>query len=429
MLITTESHWEYLYNRIRTEPVFFHKIFIDHTGHSYSTSTASYHFLFDDGTYCCLATEHPDSPSFITKFDGQLNLSDAHKVISLHKKDMVRHNDGVDLGAMLQLNGVELPTIESFYTPIIKQIKTQFRSGLTNQSIPLMSWMDTCEHFLLYCQELYTQYSDTEETDEFQFVNEITIPTLARIENAGLCVGDSLVMSNYNIHTATGRPSNTFGGINFAALNKSDGSREKFVSRWGSEGLLVQFDYEAFHLRLAAHMMNYELPATSVHLWLAQQYFGTTEITDEQYEESKAKTFAIIYGQTMDCGGVDFFENLQKFSGYLWNDYLRDGFIRSMTGRKIVVTEPNQNKVFNYLMQITETEQSIIRIKDALDILETFPTPGAHIVLYTYDAILLDVHRSQLDKMPLIESALNSGGFPVRQYRGDTYANIILHKI
>ena len=37
---------------------------------------------------------------------------------------------------------------------------------------------------------------------------------------------DGMFYSEYNLFTSTGRPSNRFGGINFAALNKKDGSRE-----------------------------------------------------------------------------------------------------------------------------------------------------------------------------------------------------------
>ena len=34
------------------------------------------------------------------------------------------------------------------------------------------------------------------------------------------------VYTEYNLYTSTGRPSNKFSGVNYAALNKEDGSRE-----------------------------------------------------------------------------------------------------------------------------------------------------------------------------------------------------------
>jgi hypothetical protein len=57
---------------------------------------------------------------------------------------------------------------------------------------------------------------------------------------------DDFVYSQYNIYTSTGRPSNRFGGINYSALNKEDGSRECFVSRFGTEGTMVLIDYTLF---------------------------------------------------------------------------------------------------------------------------------------------------------------------------------------
>ena len=78
-----------------------------------------------------------------------------------------------------------------------------------------------------------------------------------------------MVYSEYNPYTATGRPSNRFGGLNFAALNKKDGSRKKFISRYGKEGMLVEMDYDAYHLRLIGDEVNYKFPKGSVHKHMA----------------------------------------------------------------------------------------------------------------------------------------------------------------
>jgi DNA polymerase I-like protein with 3'-5' exonuclease and polymerase domains len=253
------------------------------------------------------------------------------------------------------------------------------------------------------------------------------IPTLAEIERNGIYTTEGMVYSDYNIHTSTGRPSNAFGGINFAALNKNDGTRKKFVSRFGEHGTLVQFDYEAFHLRLAAELMKYMLPTTSVHTYLAEQYYGTTDITPEMYEESKSRTFAIMYGQTEDTGSVDFFKKLREYQADLWEQYRQNGFVLSETGRKVVVPQPNNPaKVFNYLMQLTETEVSISAIYKVNQYLKN---ASAKVVLYTYDAILLDVPNEELDKMDMVGLLLSDMKYPVRQYRGHNYDEMILHKI
>ena len=79
-----------------------------------------------------------------------------------------------------------------------------------------------------------------------------------------------MVYSEYNPYTATGHASNRFGGLNFAALNKKMGSRKQFISRFGKDGMLVEMDYDAYHLRLIGVVMSYEFPEGSVHEHMAR---------------------------------------------------------------------------------------------------------------------------------------------------------------
>jgi len=58
------------------------------------------------------------------------------------------------------------------------------------------------------------------------------INSLSHIEQNGFYTKDGIEWTQYNPYTITSRPSNTFGGINYAALNKDDGTRSRFVSRF-----------------------------------------------------------------------------------------------------------------------------------------------------------------------------------------------------
>ena len=51
------------------------------------------------------------------------------------------------------------------------------------------------------------------------------------IEKNGLSTESGLEYTQYNSLTTTSRPSNTFGGINYA-LEKDGGVRDRFVSRF-----------------------------------------------------------------------------------------------------------------------------------------------------------------------------------------------------
>ncbi|MFN9978512.1 MAG: hypothetical protein ACK53Y_01290, partial [bacterium] len=74
------------------------------------------------------------------------------------------------------------------------------------------------------------------------------IQTLGRLEGAGVKVvrekfidsfnfneqylpKNDRVFTQYNPYTTTGRPSNRHLNVNYSALNKSDGTREMFISR------------------------------------------------------------------------------------------------------------------------------------------------------------------------------------------------------
>jgi hypothetical protein len=423
MVITTHDELIQLTTRLQNETAYVYPVVADAVRHPIQTVLSSLHFLFDDGAFYTVSITHPDAPQF------SLDLERSHKLITLYQKELRHLTNAVniiDFATILHLLYEELPTYREYYTTMVQHIKNQFRMKNLHYSIPLTSWAESAERFLQHCRTLYQQHKEIETGPAFRFINQVTIPTLTTIESAGLHTIDGMVYSDYNIYTSTGRPSNAFGGINFAALNKHDGTREKFTSRFGENGTLVQFDYEAFHLRLAANRIGYHLPDTSVHEFLAKQYYATDNITEEQYAESKARTFAIMYGHGDDAGGVEFFERLKRYSSELWELYRRDGFVLSSTGRKIVVPDPNPSKVFNYSMQLMETDEALARVYDVCMFLRP---RQSRVVLYTYDAILLDVHTDELPYMTTVARLLSAGGYPVREYRGHNYNNLILHKI
>lgn len=435
MVITTKEQLEALYKKLDNERAFVHIVGSSRIEHPCINTPSTIHFLFDDGVYMCYAQNHPDGPSFgplqTHRFDGEFScLLVADKKKTMHYLGYYSSSVITDITAFAMLRGITAPAPEPHITNGMRTIMRQFGSfENVVASIPLVKWMEFAQTYLWELKEFWDGMlaENKMAPGGDVFVDRYMIPTLADIERNGIYTTEGMMYSSYNIHTATGRPSNSFGGINFAALNKHDGTRSKFISRFGENGTLVQFDYEAFHLRLAGHLMGYQLPTTSLHTHLAEQYYGTTEITPEMYEESKARTFAIMYGQTEDTGGVEFFNKLRTYQAELWEKYRQDGFVVSVTGRKVVVPQPNNPaKVFNYLMQLTETEVSVNAIYTVNRYLAQTP---AKVVLYTYDAILLDVPNEELYRMDLIAYVMADKKYPVRQYRGHNYNELTLYKI
>ena len=70
------------------------------------------------------------------------------------------------------------------------------------------------------------------------------------------------VYTQYNLKTLTTRPSNTFNGVNYAALNKENGSRQCFIPR---NDLLVELDISAYHPTLLAKLIGYDFGDKDIH--------------------------------------------------------------------------------------------------------------------------------------------------------------------
>jgi hypothetical protein len=292
------------------------------------------------------------------------------------------------------------------------------RDGL-GSSIPIMKWSEVL-------REIVGEW-DIKHTNNW--VDETMIPLLSDIERKGIQVDTEKfidrwanhqkhillgnVFTEYNPYTITSRPSNRHGGINFSALNKKDGSREAFIPRDGK--LFLQFDYDAYHVRIIGKLIKYKLPDTSVHQWLADQY-GC------DYGESKGRTFRILYGGVSDEDRkIPFFDKVDAFIRKMQEEAIENGYIQTPKGRKIPlgwIEQPNAQKYFNYLLQATETEFNI-EVMDKLK-KEGLPLP----ILYTYDSFLFEFDESEVETIKKIKSVLESYGFPIKADWGSDYGKV-----
>jgi len=155
---------------------------------------------------------------------------------------------------------------------------------------------------------------------------------------------------------------------------------------------------------------------------LAKQYYGTDEITPEMYENSKQKTFAMLYGIGDDSYGIPLFEQVRSIKHSLWNKSQMYEVATLPTGKVISTSGLTDNKLFNYHVQSLEVFQTIPKIQN---LFYAINNKNSKVVLYTYDGILLDVPPDELDYiLSEIPSILEEGGFPVRAYVGENYGNM-----
>jgi hypothetical protein len=151
---------------------------------------------------------------------------------------------------------------------------------------------------------------------------------------------------------------------------------------------------------------------------MAKIYFGTDNITEELYAESKRKTFEIIYGMTDTVPDTPLFREIQRKRKHLWMEYSVHGILQLPTGMSVEVSEANPSKVFNYYVQALEVVKTVPKLRAVMNYLKSTQTK---LVLYTYDGILLDVHPD--DDLSGIWQILQGEDrkFPVRRYWGPNY--------
>lgn len=325
-----------------------------------------------------------------------------------------------------------------FYTDCHRRLYNLYtRQVRINKSIPLMKHIQFLD---AYVAHLWSFAVDV-DTSAFRFLNDIAIPATQFLESAGVhieptiaeerfsspikrFITNELMYSEYNLYTTTGRPSNKFGGVNFAAINKHDGSRLMYTSRF-ENGILVLSDFESFHLRLIADMIGFDLPTDiPVHEFLGRQYFGKTELTPDEYDQGKQITFKLLYGESRDTNVPEFFTAVYQYIDMLMVLLDRHGYVVSpyykREIRKENIENPTPSKVFNYMIQLAETESNLAGIQKLRTI---YDGKMSRPTLYTYDSLLIDYNMDDGPELltKTIEILSQNGKFPMRVYYGTTY--------
>ena len=293
---------------------------------------------------------------------------------------------------------------------------------------PLMKWGEYLKSFV---DNISTTIPPPDLSPK-SWIDNTMIPLLSQIERYGVRVdgkkfidrypqatkhlNNNIVYTEYNPYTVTSRPSNRFGGINFSALNKKDGTREVFIPKDGH--IFLQMDYDAYHPRIIGKLIDYTLPDTSVHQWLADQY-------GVDYGESKGITFQLLYGGIPEeFDSIPYYKKVREYIDEMWSKASKKGYV-STYNRNIPLSSIeglNPQKVFNYLLQATETELNMDTMRKVLEFIEQ---TDIELSLYTYDSFLfsfpLDTPKEQALKLKEI---VESNGFPINASWGSDYSKL-----
>jgi hypothetical protein len=385
----------------------------DDNKHSIDDSLSLLYVKLLDGKEFILPYNHSETlPIEIPSLD-----SDTKKYTYDRKKlnHHIKLSNVIDVNLMQYMNEGSPITIEETDTNTHNFLNMRYyKKDNINTIIPVLKHLEKSRKIAKILEGVIKKYDQTVNVS----YNDEVLDNLGYIEQNGIQSSEDTVYSEYNIYTATGRPSNRFGGTNFAALNKKDGSRKPYVSRF-KNGVLVEMDYDAYHLRLIADKIDYEFPQGSVHEHMAE-FYGVG------YKEAKILSFQYLYGFIPhDIVQMNpYFSKVHDYIEELWKEYNSKEFIVSdIYNRRLYkknLSDMNANKLFNYTIQLMETENNMRALTRLIPEIEDYKSK---LILYSYDSFLLDFNMEDgLDYLKKVKEILEQDGkYPVKVSWGLNY--------
>jgi len=261
-----------------------------------------------------------------------------------------------------------------------------------NQLVPITKHYEVCE-------QVYDDLEHRVNTVVNPFYNDRATLVFNAIERNGIKIDkdefekhfhpveNDVVYTSYNYKTLTTRPSNKFGGVNYAALSHKDGSRKSFIPH---NDIFVEFDIGAYHPTLAAMLVDYDFGSGDIHQAFADMY-------KVDYAKAKELTFKQLYGGVFDnYKDLPFFKATSEYIRTTWETFQTEGVITCPISKyeykRDVLENMNPQKLFNYILQNMETS---LNIEVLFRIFKLLKGRNTKLVLYTYDSFLFDVDESE----------------------------------
>jgi len=287
-----------------------------------------------------------------------------------------------------------------------------------NQLVPITKHYEVCE-------QVYDDLEHRVNTAVNPFYNDKVTLVFNAIERNGIKIDknefekhfhpveNDVVYTSYNYKTLTTRPSNKFGGVNYAALSHKDGSRKSFIPR---NDIFVEFDISAYHPTLAAMLVDYDFGSGDIHQSFADMY-------KVDYAKAKELTFKQLYGGVFDnYKDLPFFKATSEYIRTTWETFQTEGVITCPISKyeykRDVLENMNPQKLFNYILQNMETS---LNVEVLFRIFKLLKGRNTKLVLYTYDSFLLDVDNSELEVLEQIKQVFYKLKLQLKEKNGINY--------
>ena len=376
-----------------------------------------------------LCLEHNESFCLPQQMVEEWLLKNTDKIFVDNKKEALywfNHPDKLhDINFIeridLVVNPVDVPAISYYYS-------THTNYPTVNKIIPISKHYEESEKIFSIVLPIIQKFRA--EDAVYAFNNGPLTRIFYEIESQGIkldkqcfidCYGESLkypefnigkskIYSQYHLYSTTGRPSNSYNSINFAALNKNNGERLCYKP---SNDKFIEFDIQGYHPRLIGELIDFHFPKDKNTYEYLGELLGVTQ------QEAKELTFKQLYGGVWkEYQYKPFFKDVVYYTDSLWEEYQYSGMINCVnrTFRRSELEDMTQSKLLNYVVQSYETSTNVIILEKILDYLKDKKTK---LVLYTYDAFLFDY--SEEDGNQLLIDIKNIIWYPVNVKQGNTY--------
>ena len=276
-----------------------------------------------------------------------------------------------------------------------------------------------------YCEKLFNDLKPRIDEPINNFYNEKTSVVFNAIERSGIRIDREEFQSRFhdidgeyaytqfNFKTLTGRPSNRFKGVNYAAINKDNGDRKSFIPR---NDTLLELDISAYHPTLLSHLLDYEFGSDDIHMAFAKMY-------GVEYAKAKELTFKQMYGGVFDqYKELEFFKKMQVYTDDLWARFQNEGSIECPVSKHVFKKEElhdmKPQKLLNYVLQNLETATNVRILWEIFKILKGRNTK---LVLYTYDSFLFDFDDSEREIIREILNVFKINKLQIKHSYGETY--------
>ena len=351
-----------------------------------------------------------------------LNIDDVKHVLNKFKRIYVRDKkEFLHYLILKELYDITLtqPTYIREFTQTHSHFYSKYPSKKDiNRIIPIVKHYE-------YCEKIFNDLKERINQPINEFTNKKTSVVFNAIERSGLRIDREEFQSHFhdvdgdythtqfNFKTLTGRPSNTFKGVNYAALNKENGERKAIIPR---NDLLFEVDISAYHPTLLANLVGYDFGDKDIHLAFSEMY-------GVDYKKAKELTFKQMYGGVFkQYKDLEFFKLMQVYTDELWARWEAEGYVECTISKHIYkkedVLDMKPQKLLNYILQNLETSTNVLIMWEMFQLLRGKNTK---LILYTFDSFTFDVDRSEKDTMREILAIFKKYKLNIKCVNGPDY--------